>query len=77
MPAAGVALSDVFGASIGPLLILVLVAGIFAWALIGTARYNSTVWEVQMREWRSLWVCKACGQTFRPQSERECATMGR
>jgi TRAP-type C4-dicarboxylate transport system permease large subunit len=68
MPAAGVAITDIFGALIAPVLILLLIAAIFVWACVSTARYNRSIWEAQMQEWRSLWICKACGQMFKPQS---------
>lgn len=68
MPAAGVAITDIFGSVLAPLLILSLVAAIFSWALMGPSRYNKTVWAGEMQEWRSLWICKACGQLFKPQA---------
>jgi TRAP-type C4-dicarboxylate transport system permease large subunit len=73
MPAAGVAITDIFGALIAPLLILVLIATIFVWAFVSTARYNGSIWETQMQEWRSLWICKACGEMFKPQCSPESA----
>lgn len=73
MPATGVAITEIFGAVIAPLLILALVAGIFWWAVSNPARYNRTVWASQMQEWHSMWICKACGQLFKPQASPEPA----
>ena len=75
MPAVGVAITHIVGEMFAPILILALLAGIFVWAFGSTARYNSTVWESEMRAWRSLWFCHACGAMFLPQASAESTTI--